>query len=224
MMKTKEIVEKKTGLRMKFKIASKIIMGVGGKTLGIAQIFLLLCFGVMIGINSIPVPCWGVDVGSKGPIFSLDSKDEPLSKVIEKISRATGYEITISEKWGDELITAKLDNVPLMRALREIIRKTGIKSYALIEENGMLQVFIFDGKFPSQLQHGTRIEMDPDEIVIPPSASHPGVTRGELQALHERQMRELEERGAKDPDEIVISPAGRQLQVLQKEVKSYGRG
>jgi type II secretory pathway component GspD/PulD (secretin) len=222
MMKTKEIVEKKTGLRMKFKIASKIIMGVGGKTLGIAQIFLLLCFGVMIWINSTVVPCWGVDVGSKSPVFSLDSKDEPLSKVIEKISRATGYEITISEEWEDELITAKLDNVPLMRALREIIRKTGIKSYALIEENGMLQVFIFDGKFPSQLQHGTRIEMDRDEIVIGPAASHPGVTRWELQALQERQIRELER--AKDPDEIVISPAGRQLQVLQKEVKSYGRG
>ena len=64
-----------------------------------------------------------------------------------------------------------------------------------------------------------------DEIVIPLEGDHPGVTRRQLQALHERQKKEIE-LGANDPDAIAVPASDgypaltiRELQDLHKQQK-----
>jgi len=54
-------------------------------------------------------------------VFSLDVKDEPLGEVLVKISKATGYEITIDTGYAKFPITASLKNVTLHEGLRRIL-------------------------------------------------------------------------------------------------------
>ena len=55
-------------------------------------------------------------------LISLTVKDEPLGDVLVKISMATGYEISLDNKWQSHLVTASLKKVSLHKGLKRILR------------------------------------------------------------------------------------------------------
>ncbi|MBW1717553.1 MAG: hypothetical protein JRJ77_17340 [Deltaproteobacteria bacterium] len=204
----------------------------------------LLWLAGLITISFDAIPCWASGKGSEPPVFSLDVKNMPLKEIFKDILNTTGYQILFDKKWENERITVKLDNVPLIPGLKQILRNAGIENYSLVERNRTLEIYTLGHKHLGQIasiimnSDGTgltreelkalherqkreieKMANDPDVIVIPPEGDRPGVTRRELQALHERQMREIEMR-ANDPDEIVIPPEGGHAGVTRRQLEA----
>jgi len=202
---------------------------------------LLFLMGIVI-VSFDPIPC-RASKGSEPPVFSLDVKNMPLKKIFKEILKTTGYQILFDKRWENERVTVKLDNVPLIQGLKQILRNAGIENYSLVERNRTLEIYTLGHKHLGQIASTinsdgtglTRQELkalherqkreiekmanDPDTIVIPPEGDRPGVTRRELHALHERQKREIE-MSANDPDVIVIPPEGGQPGVTRRQLEA----
>jgi hypothetical protein len=74
---------------------------------------------------------WAAD-GKNEPVFSLDVSDERLDDVLDKISKASGYEITVNEGWRSKTVSARLENVTLEEGLKAIMGQLGRPSYLMI--------------------------------------------------------------------------------------------
>ena len=84
-------------------------------------------------------------------IFSIDATNEPLKKVIGKISKASGYSIVIKteiKEIEDAPVRIQLSNVTLNEAIRRILRK--YNHYAIWEDTeNRLVLYILLNKGPS---------------------------------------------------------------------------
>ena len=196
------------------------------KGFGTVWIFFSICLWGLVSTDLIPISCWGADSIPKPIVFSLDVKGESLREVFIRISKATGYKITINEEWANRPLTAKLNKVSIEEALEKVLTLIGSPSHAIVTEGKReVKIFIYGSNATSiqdksvitltgdgivgltmkelkalhakQEREAKTMAKDPNEVVIPPEGGHPGVTRKELQALHERQMRGIE-MGAKE--------------------------
>jgi hypothetical protein len=83
--------------------------------------FLGLAFGWAILWSLTPLFCVGAEKGSKSVPFSLSASNERLDAVLEKISKASGYTITVNEGWRNRAITVHLENVTVEEGLKTLI-------------------------------------------------------------------------------------------------------
>jgi len=85
-----------------------------------------------------------------GSIFSIDIKNEPLRKVIGKISKASGYTIVLKteiKEIEDEPVSIQLSNVTLKEAIRRILRN--YNHYDIWEDTeNKLVLYILSDKGP----------------------------------------------------------------------------
>jgi hypothetical protein len=146
----------------------------------ILTVFFLLFFGIILPTNMNSHFCWGATISSKVPVFSLNIKDEPLKKVIEKISEVTGYQIAIDEKWSTLLITSSLKDVSIHESMRGILKNL---NHVIIinDKEKKVSVIIYGGIEPDKNQK----KIDPLDLeVIPPNnPGERGVTQRELNAM-----------------------------------------
>ena len=56
-------------------------------------------------------------------VFSLKAANEPLDRVLEKVSKASGYKIIVKTELESEPISIQLTNVTLHEAIRRIFQK-----------------------------------------------------------------------------------------------------
>jgi hypothetical protein len=70
--------------------------------------------------------------GQNDSVFSLDVSNERLNDVLDRISKASGYEITVNEGWRSKIISVRLENVTLEEGLKAIMEELGRPSYLLI--------------------------------------------------------------------------------------------
>jgi len=107
--------------------------------------FLCLCGIVLISI--LMLPCFGMGIGYSEPVFSVTSTNEPIHQVLEKISKATGYQITITKGWEQKSITADINNLTLEEGMKKIIRSMGEPSNAIVrnDREKKIEIRIFDG-------------------------------------------------------------------------------
>ena len=61
-----------------------------------------------------------IDAGEE--LISLSAKNEPLGDVLYKVSMATGYDISLDNKWQNYRVTASLEKVPLHKGLKRILK------------------------------------------------------------------------------------------------------
>jgi hypothetical protein len=106
----------------------------------------------------------------------------------------------------NERATVKLDNVPLIQCLKQILKNARIENYSIVEKNRTLEVYTSGCKFL-------------DHIASTINTDSPGLTELELKALREQQMREIKMR-ANDPDEILVPPSDGQPGVTRRELKA----
>jgi hypothetical protein len=106
----------------------------------------------------------------------------------------------------NERATLKLDNVPLIQCLKQILKNARIENYSIVEKNRTLEVYTSGCKFL-------------DHIASTINTDSPGLTELELKALREQQMREIKMR-ANDPDEILVPPSDGQPGVTRRELKA----
>ena len=109
--------------------------------------FLVLCFGLALLGDLEPRLCFGAEKGSRNVPFSVSATSERLDAVLEKISKASGYEITINEGWKNKVITVRLENVTVEEGLKSLIEVLGRPSHLLLydETQKKIEMVMFPG-------------------------------------------------------------------------------
>ena len=80
------------------------------------------------------------DAGNE--LISLTVKDEPLEDVLYKVSKATGYDISLDNKGQNYLVTASLEKVSLHKGLIRILRD---QNYVIIYGSDQkIKIIIYD--------------------------------------------------------------------------------
>jgi hypothetical protein len=92
---------------------------------------IVFCLCGIVLINLLALPCFGLGTVYSEPVFSLTSSNEPLSKALDKISKATGYKIAITNGWGNKSLTADLQDLTLDEGLERIIKAIGNPNHAI---------------------------------------------------------------------------------------------
>ncbi len=83
-------------------------------------IFLFILAGGIISTGLAITSPWS-QKKSELPVFSLSAQEEPLRKVLEKISGASGYEIILDGDSGELPVSVTLKNVTLGEALKKVL-------------------------------------------------------------------------------------------------------
>ena len=158
--------------------------------------FVFLFLGFLLQPAIMTHYSWGATISHKIPVFSLNIKDEPLKNVIKKISEATGYQITIDDKWSDLLITASLRDVSIYESMKRIFKHL---NHVIIvnDKEKKLSVIIYDSIKPNKSPK----KIDPLDIeVIPPQKpGERGITQRELNAM-------MAQKAKVDPLDIEVIP------------------
>jgi hypothetical protein len=127
-------------------------------------LFLALCFLIS------PVASFAGNKTNTGDeLVSLTAKDEPLGYVLKKISMATGYEIVLDHNWQNYLVSVTLDEVPLDKALKRILKD--LNNVIVYVSRKKIKIIIYDKMSP---ERGSPAPSN-EKAFIPPGRSfrHP---------------------------------------------------
>jgi hypothetical protein len=161
-------------------------------------------------------PSFAVVNSEKEPVVTITTKNEPLKKVLEKISKATGYKIEVTEGWENRLISADFINAPLDTSLKKIIKALGGPSNSIVtyEKSRNIKIIIFESSVRSYPNISEmNLEYDNNKVM------GLDLTFVELKELHKKQMQEFDEK-KKSPDEIVIPAAGNQPAITRGQLEA----
>lgn len=75
-------------------------------------------------------------------LISLSAKDEPLGDVLYKVSVATGYDISLDNKWQNYRVTASFKEVSLHKGLKRILRN--LNSAIIYVSSKKIKIIIYD--------------------------------------------------------------------------------
>jgi hypothetical protein len=104
--------------------------------------FLGLSFGWAILWGLTPLFCIGAEKGPSKVPFSLSASNERLEAVLDKISKASGYAITVNEGWRNKVITLHLENVTVEEGLKTLIDALGRPSHLLLYDQTQKKIDI----------------------------------------------------------------------------------
>ena len=110
------------------------------------RVYIVLYLCGLVLINILPFTCLVLDTAYAEPVFSAQSTNEPLYKVLAKISRATGYKIAITKSWENQSITVNIKNSTLEEGIKKIINLIGNPNYAMVTDDRLkkVEIRIFD--------------------------------------------------------------------------------
>jgi hypothetical protein len=138
--------------------------------------------------------CLGADRENHA-VFSLAVNNERLDDVLEKISKASGYEITVNEGWRSKTISARLENVTLEEGLKLIMEKLGRPSHLLIydKERKRIEIVLLTPS-PFKTESATKVEpsapLRRQKQIVPPAPQRAKpVARPSLRRIRERSPR-----------------------------------
>jgi hypothetical protein len=159
-------------------------------------------------------PSFAVVNSVKEPVVTITAKNEPLKKVLEKISKATGYKIEVTEGWENRLITADFINSPLDTSLKKIIKALGGPSNSIVtyENAKNIKINIFDSSAGSLSNMNEFLFNNDNDKVI-------GIdlTYAELKELHKKQSQGIEEK-KKNLEEIIIPLSKDEEALTRKQI------
>jgi len=113
-----------------------------------------------------PIPSSAGNESKAGDeLISLKVKDEPLGNVLNKISVATGYDISLDDKWQNYRVTASLEAVTLHEGLKRILRN--LNSAIIYVSSKKIQIIIYDKTASESTTYAPPVGHPPDRI--PPS-------------------------------------------------------
>ena len=150
-------------------------------------VFLLICLGAISTIFS-PMPCTGSESGEKLATFSLEVDQQPLGEVLQEISKATGYEITVDKEYAKQPITVSLKNVTVEEGLRRILGK--LSRYLVIDEaEKKISVRIVDAEVRKTTATSSQKKIDPLDVEVTPpqEPGERGITQRELDEMNKSQ-------------------------------------
>ena len=154
---------------------------------------------------------------SENVVFSITVENTALELVLQKISKFTGYKVTVNEEWKDVPVTANYRDENLEKGLRRLLKGFN-HALVIMEEEKKIAITIY----------GPSSEIRPitasSEVIPPIHPGKKGITKAEVEAKRMRQKNT-------DPlDQEVIPPtvpgkAGvtlREMEVLRKKMEKLG--
>jgi len=173
-----------------------IIMPMRGRLFSYLVLFFLVSLASMSPTILSPNLCLGLESGEEPAVFSLDVQDVPLGEVLKRISKITGYEITIDTDYAKFSITASLKNVTLHEGLRRILGK--LSKYMIInDEEKEIAIHIVDhdtkGKCAGNITGNAMAGQKKDdymnsEVVPPDEVGGQSITQRELNSRSSVQI------------------------------------
>jgi len=106
----------------------------------ISLIILLFLAELILFLPISPSAASEIDAGEE--LISLTAKNEPLGDVLYKVSMATGYDISLDNKWQNYRVTASLEKVPLHKGLKRILKN--LNSAIIYVSSKKIKIIIFD--------------------------------------------------------------------------------
>jgi hypothetical protein len=110
-------------------------------------------------------------------LISLTVKDEPLGDVLYKVSMATGYDISLDNKWQSYRVTASLEEVSLHKGLKRILRN--LNSAIIYVSSKKIKIIIYDKTASEEASYAPSAEKSLDRTPVsqrrpyPPSEHRP---------------------------------------------------
>lgn len=132
-------------------------------------LFILPLLSISVSIIN---PSFAAVNSAKEPVISLTAKNEPLKLVLEKISKATGYKIEVSEGWENKPVTVDIQTMTLDDSLNKIIRALGSPNNAKInyDNKKVIRINFFDTskafQFDSEKKNFNQHQIKQSEAVI----------------------------------------------------------
>ena len=186
-----------------------------GRLVSYLVVFFLLSLASMGPTILSPSLCLGSESGEEPATFSLEVDQQALGEVLQQISEATGYEITIDSEYAKLPITVSLKNVSVEEGLRRILGK--LSRYMVIDEaEKKISVRIVDAKVKKTAAISSQRKVDPLDVeVIPPQEpGGRGITLREWEEINKSQANV-------DRDDLEVippqEPGGRGLTLRELE-------
>lgn len=177
----------------------------------------LLCILSLLSISIFIInPTFAAVNSAKEPVVTVTAKNESLKKVLEKISKATGYKVEVTEGWENRLISADFINAPLDTSLKKIIKALGGPSNSIVtyENTKNIKINIFESSARSFSNiNEVNLEYDDNKVM------GFDLTFTELKELHEKQEQEFKKE-SQDSNEIVIPAEGDQPAVTRAQLEA----
>ncbi|PKN30064.1 MAG: hypothetical protein CVU64_05095 [Deltaproteobacteria bacterium HGW-Deltaproteobacteria-21] len=148
---------------------------------------------MLLGLFVTVFPCEAKENHAGANLISMDIENEPLRRVLKRISESADHEVTVSENWADMELTIRLDSVNLEKALKQIIVALGKPSHVILTDSSKRKTEILicaDG--PGRIEKGkdARVrhlgnEVLSQDVEVVPSAEpgERGITESELNHL-----------------------------------------
>jgi hypothetical protein len=139
-------------------------------------IFLLILVGGIIS-TGLAITSFGSQQEGELPVVSLSAKEEPLRKVLDKISIASGYEIILNEESGDLPVSVTFENAAIGEALKRVLR--GLNYVAVWDQGDksiLLTIYVLrEAEKNINTQPGTSYDKaNPRVLIHPPSKTKNG--------------------------------------------------
>jgi hypothetical protein len=126
----------------------------------------------------LPISSAGGNESSAGDeLISLTVKDEPLGDVMYKVSMATGYDISLDNKWENYRVTASLEEVSLHKGLNRILRN--LNSAIIYVSSKKIKIIIYDKTASEEASYAPSAKKSLDRTPVsqrrpyPPSKHRP---------------------------------------------------
>lgn len=192
------------------------------------KVFLILALFLISFAHFIAHKCIASNTEAVSPRLYLTVENEPLRRVLEKVSAFTGYTITINKEVADVPITARLKDVSLEEGLRRLLRGF---NHTLVtqEEKKKIVITIYDrgqdsGKTPLTV---------PSEVIRPAYSRERDVP---YEPIKEERMRKkgvdlgenevIPPADSKEPEAVVIKMETliKEMDALREKNKNGGSG
>ncbi len=164
----------------------------------------------------------GKEPDTADELFSLTVKDEPLGEVLKKISMATGYEISLDNKWQSYRVTASLEAVSLHKGLKQILRN--LNSVIIYGSSRAIKIIIYDKTAPEGVSSAPSTDASLDRTPVPRRRSqHPLETQLPPSRVLEKENGSENEKESSDETDISGQKSETGPSDIEKEEKTTSK-
>ncbi len=164
----------------------------------------------------------GTETHTADELISLTVKDEPLGDVFKKISMATGYEISLDNKWQSYRVTASLEAVSLHKGLKQILRN--LNNVIIYGSSQKIKIIIYDKTAPEGVSSAPSTDTSLDRTPLPRRRSqHLPVTQLPPSRVLEKEDGSENEKESSDETDISGQKSETGPSDIEKEEKTTSK-
>jgi hypothetical protein len=137
-------------------------------------------------------------------LISLTVKDEPLGDVLYKLSTATGYNISLDDKWQNYRVTASFKDISLHKGLKRILKD--LNSAIIYVSNKKIRIMIYDKTASEGASYTPPAEKPVDKTPVSQNPTYrPGRQRHPLSTSRDIKKEDGSETNEEPSDNTVVS-------------------